>query len=189
MDICLGFYDLQNQKIMRLVLLGYMGSGKSSIGKKLARALRLKFIDLDQYIEEKESASIAQLFKEKGEIYFRTAEHERLNELLRTQDNFVLALGGGTPCYAGNIELINKEATSIYLKCSIKQLERRLKRAKSKRPLIADVDDDKLSEFIAKHLFERAPFYEQASITVDANQLQAKVVEEISSRMRQPPSY
>ena len=169
---------------MRLVLLGYMGSGKSSIGKKLAKVMGLQFMDLDHYIEEKEQASISQIFKDKGEIYFRSSEHLRLKEILATEDNMVLAVGGGTPCYAGNLDLINEKATSIYLKCSIAHLEKRLKRRKSKRPLIAAIDDDKLSEFIAKHLFERAAYYEQAQITIDADQKRSTVVEEISSSMQ-----
>ena len=184
MDICFKIGDLQNRKIMQLVLLGYMGSGKSSIAKKLAKAMNLEFIDLDHYIEQKEEASITQIFKEKGEIYFRTTEHQQLKEILATRNNIVLAVGGGTPCYAGNMALINSYATSIYLKCSIKVLKRRLENAKRQRPLIADIEEEKLSEFIAKHLFERAPFYEQASITVNAEQSQKKIVEEISLKMQ-----
>ena len=152
---------------MKIVLLGYMASGKSSIGKKLSKRLKMNFIDLDDYIIDKEKATIAEIFKQKGEIYFRNIEHKYLQELLSKDDNFILALGGGTPCYANNMELIKEKATtSIYLQGNVSTMVKRLITKKAKRPIIASLHDDKIPEFVAKHLFERRFFYEQAKMTI-----------------------
>ncbi|MCL4137402.1 UNVERIFIED_CONTAM: hypothetical protein GTU68_026081 [Idotea baltica] len=112
---------------MKIVLLGYMASGKSSIGKKLSKRLAMNFIDLDDYIIEKEKLSISEIFETKGEIYFRLIENRYLKEILQNNHNFILSLGGGTPCYANNMELINKEnVTSIYLQGSVSTMVKRL---------------------------------------------------------------
>ena len=152
---------------MKIVLLGYMASGKSSIGKTLSKKLSLRFIDLDDYIIEKENTSIADIFKEKGEIYFRRIESKYLTEILSKDDDLMLSLGGGTPCYGNNMEEINKEDTiSVYLQGSIPTISKRLIKDKSKRPLISFLEDDKITEFVAKHIFERSPFYAQAKMTI-----------------------
>ena len=152
---------------MKIVLLGYMASGKSTIGKRLSKKLSLRFLDLDDYIVEKEKMSISKIFEIKGEVYFRLIEHKYLKEILENDENFILALGGGTPCYANNMDEINKNDTlSIYLQGSTPTMIERLIKKKSKRPLIASLGDDKIPEFVAKHLFERRPFYEQAKTTV-----------------------
>ncbi len=165
-DICLGFYPFKNQKFMQIVLIGYMGSGKTSIGKKLAEKLQLDFIDLDDYIEEKEQTSINKIFEAKGEIYFRKLENKLLKELISSDRAVVLAVGGGTPCYANNSELITASSTSVYLKTSIHELYDRLVKQKQNRPLIKDLKDDDLKEFIAKHLFERSFYYEKAQLEI-----------------------
>ena len=152
---------------MKIVLLGYMASGKTTIGKRLSKKLSLNFIDLDDYIIEKEKMSISDVFKNKGEVYFRLIENKYLKEILSENDNFLLSLGGGTPCYANNMEEINKETTiSIYLEGGTATMIERLIRKKAKRPLIASLGDDKIPEFVAKHLFERRPFYELAKMKV-----------------------
>lgn len=152
---------------MKVVLLGYMASGKSSIGRRLSKKINLPLIDLDNYIEAKEQLSIADIFKQKGEIYFRKIENIYLKELLQKNESFVLSLGGGTPCYANNMDLINQsDAISIYLKASVNKLANRLIKKKSKRPLVASLIDDKIFEFVGKHLFERNVFYDQAKIIV-----------------------
>lgn len=145
-----------------------MASGKSTIGRLLAQKLNILFIDLDDYIEEKEKMSITDIFKHKGEIYFRKQEHVYLKELLLKNNNFILSLGGGTPCYANNMDLIKSspQVTSVYLKTSISTITSRLEAEKAKRPLVAELSKDELAEFIAKHLFERSYFYHQAHITV-----------------------
>lgn len=148
---------------MQIVLLGYMGSGKSTIGRLLAKDLGICFLDLDSYIEEAEGKPISAIFREKGEVYFRKKEASSLREILEGTDDFVLSIGGGTPCYANNMLAI-KEITpnAFYLKVSIAELVRRLSNEKSERPLVENIPDQELPEFIAKHLFERSFFYNQA---------------------------
>ncbi len=165
---------------MQLILLGYMGSGKSTITRILAHKLDIEAIDLDDYISEKEKDSIKNIFRKKGEIYFRLKENEYLSELINSEKSFVLALGGGTPCYSNNMDLIIKESISIYLKANFNTLFDRLQNEKASRPLISDLNDDKLREFIAKHLFERAHFYEMANhiISIDNKSIE-QVVNEI----------
>ena len=149
---------------MRIVLLGYMASGKSTIGRLLAKKMNVAFIDLDTYITEKEGATIKELFSTKGEIYFRKQEAYYLKEVLAIKEGFILALGGGTPCYGTNMEIIkNSNTRTIYLKASINELVGRLKQNKEKRPLIANLDNEQLAEYIGKHIFERAQFYEQSN--------------------------
>lgn len=122
------------------------------------------------------------IFKVEGEIYFRKIEGSYLGEILNSKDSFILSLGGGTPCYSNNMELIlNSEASSIYIKASIKTLVSRLTAEKSKRPLVAKLEDDNLIEFVAKHLFERSFFYEQASITINTED---KSTEEITTEIK-----
>jgi shikimate kinase len=156
---------------MKIVLLGYMTSGKTAVGKVLSEKLFLPFIDLDRYISEKEGASISDIFATKGEIYFRKIEHQYLKELINSKDDFVLSLGGGTPCYAGNMALINAESsiTSIYLEASIATLVERLQKGKTRRPLVSQLTDEKMVEFVAKHLFERRNFYQEATHKVQVN--------------------
>lgn len=154
----------------KIILLGYMGSGKSTIAQKLALSLNLTFIDLDQYIEQTENVSIKKLFESNKEIQFRKLEHHYLKELLANNDSFVLSLGGGTPCYANNHLLLQGESiASIYLKASIATLTERLKHEKESRPLLANQPDEELEEFIAKHLFERSYFYTHAKHTINVD--------------------
>ena len=162
---------------MKIVLLGYMASGKSTIGRRLSKMLSMSFLDLDDYIVEKEEMSVTAIFKEKGEVYFRLIENKYLKEVLSKDENFILALGGGTPCYANNMEEVNKGNTlSIYLQGSTATMINRLIKKKSKRPLIASLDDDKIPEFVAKHLFERRSFYEQAKLTIKIDDKSKKEV-------------
>lgn len=170
---------------MKIILLGYMGSGKTTVGKALASELKLPFLDLDAFIEEKEKLSIGAIFKEKGEVYFRKKESNYLKDLISNEDFFVLALGGGTPCYANNMGVINNSnAKSFYLKGSIQTLVDRALLGKDRRPLIAEIDNEKLPEFIAKHLFERKNEYEKADVIISINhKTTEEVVKEISSNL------
>ncbi|MDY0779590.1 shikimate kinase [Tenacibaculum sp. IB213877] len=166
---------------MKIVLLGYMASGKSTIGKYLSARLFLPFIDLDDYIEQREEKSISEIFKDEGEIYFRNKEHQYLKELLEKKEDFILSLGGGTPCYGGNMDLIiqTKDVKSVYLQASIKTLQDRIEAQKNKRPLVANLSDNDLTEFIAKHLFERRYFYDKADfkIVIDDKEMTEIVAE------------
>lgn len=170
---------------MKIVLLGYMGCGKSTIGRSLANEIELPFVDLDDYIKEKEGKMISTIFKEKGEIYFRKVEHQYLKEILNFNASFVLSLGGGTPCYANNMEVIKEsDAISFYLQASVKTLVERLLKEKNERPLIAILEDDKVDEFVAKHLFERMFFYEKATFTIkiDGNS-KSEIVSELRKKL------
>ncbi len=165
---------------MKIILLGYMASGKSTIANKLAKSLSLQSIDLDDFIEENEGCSIKTIFRDKGEIYFRNKENSYLKELAKNNEEFVLASGGGTPCYTNNIDLITENGISVYLKASIQTLFDRLVLEKSQRPLISELSDEKLKEFIAKHLFERTPFYEKALYTIV---IDGKTTDEIANEI------
>lgn len=154
---------------MIVVLIGYMASGKSTLGRILANKLNYEFIDLDHFIENNEKSTISDIFKTKGEIHFRKLETHYLKELLVSNKDLVLSLGGGTPCYSNNMDLIlnSKDVKSFYLNASIPTLIARLKNEKSKRPLVAHIETDALlAEFIGKHLFERSQFYRLANVTI-----------------------
>ncbi len=154
----------------KIVLLGYMGCGKSTIAKALSKNIGLPYIDLDEYIEEKTKTAIKDIFKNQGEIYFRKLERECFMELLEGPQATIIGLGGGTPCYANNHELLKDEGLiSIYLKASIDTLFNRLSANKSERPLIADKTDAEMRDFIATHLFERSYYYNQAQHIVSVD--------------------
>ncbi|MBA0884271.1 shikimate kinase [Flavobacterium undicola] len=160
----------------KIILLGYMGCGKSTIAKELSKKLEIPFVDLDEFIEKKVKMTIKMIFAEKGEIHFRKLEHECFVELLNFTEPIIIGLGGGTPCYANNHELLKREdVLSIYLKASIETLADRLSLNKSNRPLIANKTDVEMKEFIATHLFERSYYYNQAQHVVTVDQ---KTIEE-----------
>lgn len=144
-----------------------MASGKSALARDISAAWNLKLLDLDRIIEAEEGESISEIIFNKGELYFRKKERAML-ELLLNEDDFVLATGGGTPCYYDNMTLINSKAVSFYLKHSIPTLYNRLLIDRRERPLIAHLKEEDLKEFIAKHLFERSVYYEQAIFTLDS---------------------
>jgi len=160
------------------ILWGYMGCGKSSVGEYLNKYYNLSTCDLDDYIEMREHKSIADIFESRGEIYFRNIEHQYLKHILVQNEFDILALGGGTPCYAGNIELISQYyAKSIYLKVNLDSLVERLFINKDKRPLIKDIEThDLLKDFIRKHLFEREFYYRQADQTLNVSDMSVKEI-------------
>ncbi|MEO0573760.1 MAG: shikimate kinase [Bacteroidota bacterium] len=154
---------------MKVVLLGYMASGKSTIGRLLAAKLGYDFIDLDEEISNQVGMDIPKIFSEKGEIFFRRRETEVLMDILKRDTQIVLALGGGTPCYGQNMQLIKEHTpNSFYLNLSIPSLVMRISGEKEQRPLVARIPDEELPEFIGKHLFERSPFYSLADHTIFA---------------------
>ena len=146
-----------------------MGSGKTLVSKELSILNNLKIFDLDTEISKQNNSSIAEIFKKKGEIFFRKTEKEVLEKILSTEKNIILSLGGGTPCYYNNIDSINEKTISVFLKTNVKTLAQRLSSEKDKRPLIQNISNEDLPEFIAKHLFERNPFYNQAKITINTD--------------------
>ncbi len=146
---------------MKLYLLGFMGSGKSHVGKKLSARLQLPFLDLDDFIVEREGMSINEIFACKGEHGFRQIERKCLEETAE-MDNAIIGCGGGTPCFFDNMEWLNKHGTTWYLNYPASVLFDRLKTRKAKRPLLKDMSDEQLLSFIEKKLEERAPYYEAA---------------------------
>ena len=170
-----------------IILIGYMGVGKSYIGRKLSKEFMIDFFDLDSYIESYEKKTISDLFSERGEIYFRSIENKYLESILNKNIKYVISTGGGTPCYSNNIELIknNKQLKSFYLKSSSNQLTNRLFYEKEKRPLISNINSKKdLNSFISKHLFERNVFYNQADYIIDIeNKNTSEVISEIKEKL------
>jgi shikimate kinase len=148
---------------MKICLLGYMGSGKSTLGKKLAKRMDLEFIDLDQFIESDKGQTITDIFSTMGEGGFRKVEKEALASCL-DKDNVLLSLGGGTPCYSGNMDSIKSNSISVYLDLSPKALQSRLIQGKFSRPLIANLNDMEMLSFIEDHLGERLVHYKRADI-------------------------
>ena len=165
-----------------------MGSGKTLISKELSVLNNFKIFDLDTEISKQNNRSITEIFKEKGEIFFRKTEKEVLEKIISTEKNIILSLGGGTPCYYNNIDSINEKTISVFLKTNVKTLAQRLSSEKDKRPLIQNISNEDLPEFIAKHLFERNPFYNQAKITINTDNLSAReIAEEILTQIKLIP--
>ena len=161
-----------------------MGSGKTHVSKILSEKINFKLIDLDEAISDKHQQSISEIFQKKGEIYFRKEEKSVLENILHTENSVVLSLGGGTPVYYNNMEVINENSVSVFLRASVSTLTQRLLSEKGKRPLISHISDDDLPEFIAKHLFERNNFYNQAKIIIDTDRKSpSEIAEEIISQL------
>ena len=157
------YLSVNNKYEMRpIFLIGYMGSGKTTLGRALGRRLGLQFIDLDLYIESRYMRTISQLFVERGEDKFRSIEREMLHEVAEMED-VVVACGGGTPCYYDNIDYMNRCGTTVFLSASEDRLFARLSINRNKRPLIKDLDDKSLRIFIRENLALRMPHYSKAS--------------------------
>ena len=144
---------------MKVFLIGYMASGKSTLGKALAQALALPFIDLDVEIERTAGTTISEIITAKGELHFRKLESAVLKDLLQEQETGVFALGGGTPVFYNHMDLLNAEGETIFLDVPVGELAKRLE-GDIKRPRMQNKED--VAEFVAKHMFERRPHYSQA---------------------------
>ena len=150
-----------------------MGSGKSAVGKLLAEEMKLPYLDLDDEISKAEGRNITEIFKSSGEIYFRRKESETLKKLLKSPEKFVLSLGGGTPCYGKNLQLMKEEegVVLVYLKTGLEELKKRLYSEQEQRPLLAHLKTPpELEDFIRKHLFERAFYYNQSDIIIQTDE-------------------
>ncbi len=165
-----------------IYLIGFMGVGKSTFGKKLARELGYRFVDLDVFFEEKFKIGISRFFEKYDEILFRKLENQLLTETFGMQQ-LVVATGGGTPCYFNAIKDVNRNGISIYLKMDAAAIAHRLTHAKKPRPLIAGKTGMELEETIKKKLRVRKPFYEQAQLTVNALNIDAGQVAGMVKRM------
>ena len=170
---------------IKIVLIGYMASGKTVVAKELALRVNLPFIDLDDYIAKKEKLRIPEIFAQKGESYFRKMEYKYLIELLNQDQSVVLSVGGGTPTYEDAMDIINQKASSVYLKSGVQTLYNRLaKSEKSERPILEYIDTDLLKEYIAMHLSEREIYYTKAHFTIAVDALSiSEIAEKIAKKI------
>lgn len=153
---------------MIVFLVGYMGSGKSCIGQRVANHLDWKFVDMDNLIESKADLSISEIFSIKGEAWFRDLERETLQEF-KDENNIIVATGGGVPCFGDNMEVMKQIGVTIYLKVSPENLFTRLERGRANRPKIKGLDDVELMDFIKTTLPQREEFYDKSSFLINCN--------------------
>ena len=149
---------------MKIFIIGYMASGKTTFGKALAEKLDVAFIDLDQYLEQRTGKTITEIFEEKGENEFRKIEKEMLEAAVNEDYDAVIACGGGTPCFHNNMEYINRKGLSVFLETSIPVLISRLQAENDKRPIVAGKSDDEIREKVLTQLCERLPHYMEAKL-------------------------
>ncbi len=154
----------------RIYLIGYMGTGKTTLGKELAKSFDIQFIDLDHYIQEKHNKTIAGIFEEVAEAGFREIESKTLKEV-GALDNVIIATGGGTPCFFDNMEFMNESGTTMYLRATPEALCKRLNICKDKRPLIKDKNEQELYDFVKESLSKREPYYLKADIIFETENL------------------
>lgn len=157
--------------MVRIFLTGYMGAGKTTLGKAFARKLGVPFIDLDWYIEERFHKSVGELFTERGEAGFRELERKMLHEVAEFE-NVVISTGGGAPCFFDNMEFMNQSGKTVFLNVHPDVLFRRLCVAKHQRPILQGKKDEELKDFIVEALDRRAAFYNQAQYIFNADELE-----------------
>lgn len=162
-------------------LIGYMGSGKSTLGRAVSALSGRQFIDLDNYIEGRYRLSVKDLFAQRGEEGFRQLERNMLHEVADFED-VIIACGGGTPCFYDNMRYMNEHGTTVFLDTSLDKLHARLMRGRHKRPLIADKSDEELRQFIIDALAGRMPYYSQAQVSFSADKLECRDEVSVSSR-------
>ena len=157
--------------MIRIFLTGYMGAGKTTLGKAFARKLNLPFVDLDWYMEERFHKTVGELFVERGEAGFRELEKNMLHEVGAFED-VVISTGGGAPCFFDNMDFMNRNGKTVFLNVHPDVLFRRLRVAKQQRPILQGKQDDELKEFIIRALEKRTPFYSQAQYVFNADELE-----------------
>ena len=163
---------------MRLYLTGYMGTGKSTIGRKIAKRTELPFLDTDKMVEEAEGATVADIITFAGEEYFRKAERKALEQTAE-MENVIVSTGGGLPIWGDNMEWIEEHGVSIYLKRAPEQILSRLSpHGRQKRPKFRGLNDEELLAFMHSHLAEREPVYARASVVIDCSQVSDDEIEE-----------
>jgi len=152
---------------MKIYLIGFMGSGKTYWGRQLSQKLGLPFFDMDEQVIHSESKSINEIFETYGEEYFRLKEKGILHVITETHSSFVMACGGGSPCYFNNIDYMNQAGTTVWLNTPLNILFQRLITEKEKRPLLKDLSEGQLKGFIIKKFADRKIYYEQAEVMID----------------------
>jgi shikimate kinase len=156
---------------MKIYLIGFMGSGKTHWGHQLSQKLSLPFFDTDEQIVNSEGQSINEIFERFGEEYFRLKEKGILHIITESHSSFVMACGGGLPCYFNNIDYMNQSGTTVWLNTPLSTLFQRLLKEKDKRPLLKDLSDDQLRSFIIKKYADRKIYYEQAEVVVEDEEI------------------
>lgn len=152
----------------RIILIGYMGAGKTTVGRQLAMALGLQFYDLDWYIEMRYHKKVSEIFAEQGEAHFRDLERRMLHEVAEFE-NVVVSCGGGTPCYEDNMQYMNQQAETVYLKLTPEVLAMHLSMGRTVRPLIVGKSGEELLQYITDSLAVREVYYNQAKHIVDVS--------------------
>lgn len=163
---------------MKIFLIGYMGSGKSTLGPKLAHRLSVPFIDLDDQIAKHEKKSILQIFEEKGEDAFRLIEKNVLTSSIKSNPDFVMATGGGTPCFFKNMDLMKKNGITLYLSVPVRELVDRNLHSAAIRPLLRGMNELQMQSFINEQLQERLPHYKKAGVTLKENEMDLDRIEQ-----------
>lgn len=168
--------------MIRIILIGYMGAGKTTVGKALAAELGVPFYDLDWFITTRYRRTVPEIFAERGEEGFRDLEHRMLHEAAEFE-NIILSCGGGTPCFYDNMEYMNSLADTVYLKATPDVLAMHLRMGKGKRPLLEGKSPEELEDYIREMLVTREPFYSKAKYTLDVSLLDTAVKIQESVRL------
>jgi shikimate kinase len=161
---------------MKIFLIGFMGSGKTYCGKQLSLKLHIPFYDLDELIVTEIGKTINEIFAEEGEEYFRLKEKEILHTITESHETFIMACGGGAPCYFNNIEYMNESGVTVWMNTPVDILYERLLKEKENRPLLKHLSDEQLKGFIIKKFSDRKMYYEQAAIRIDDDRLSTEVL-------------
>lgn len=157
-------------KVRKLFLVGYMGCGKSTLGRKLSRRMRWPIIDTDHQIEEREGASVADIFRYEGEEHFRREERRLMEELVADEWQMIISTGGGLPTWSDNMDYMNRAGLTVYIRRSAEQIASRLSPyGRQKRPSLRGLNDEELVSFMQRHMAERSPWYERAALTLDGD--------------------
>ena len=157
---------------MKIFLIGFMGSGKTHWGRYLSQKLGIPFFDLDEQVVEHAGKPIPEIFATEGEELFRLQEKDVLHLITESHESFVMACGGGSPCYFNNIEYVQQSGTTVWINTAPEILFQRLVKEKEKRPLIKELSDEQLRSFIGKKYADRRIYYEQADIIIDDEPVQ-----------------
>lgn len=168
---------------MKVFLVGYMASGKTTIGKKLARLLELEFLDLDMHIESNEKMTITEIFDTGGEALFRGLEMKYLKEVISLSEDAVISTGGGTPCFYDNMKLMNESGLTVFLEMDAKSITYRLMNAKGSRPIVSQIGAEEMLEFVEQQMEERKYYYNDAQLKVNALGMNASKLEKLANKI------
>ena len=171
---------------MKVFLIGYMGCGKSTLGRKIAKATGYTFVDMDSTIEEREGASIADIFHYEGEEYFRAAERKLIEELSTQCGDMVISTGGGAPVWRDNVEYMNSAGKTFYLRRTAEQIASRLSpHGRQKRPKLRGLNDEELVAFMTENMAEREPYYAKATYCIECKERSdAEIIEIILQQIK-----